>query len=65
MEDPTILKDIITWFGPLGFGWGAALYLAWKYWGLLNDYHTAIVESTKVIEHLTVIIEERTRNRDK
>lgn len=58
--------DIVTIYGPLALGWVAWAYSEWERRSLLRSLqdrsHAAIVESTRVIERLATLIEERTRS---
>ena len=73
--DGSLVKELLSLYGPLAIGWIVAIFLAWRvfterdkpsdtfkaYKDICEDYHAAIVENTRVTERLALLIEERTR----
>lgn len=53
------LKSLVTIYGPLGIGWLVAGYLLVRLLALIDKMHNSIIEYTKAITQLTVVIQER------
>jgi hypothetical protein len=70
-----LVREGLTLYGPLGIGWIVAAVLGWRLYfdtskvlesarqfeKLIDAYHDAIVDNTKVTERLAMLIEERSR----
>lgn len=71
-----LIKEFFSTHGPVAIGWLLAGYLLWHvlgekrkpndqvikaYQDVLDEYHVALVASTRAMEHLATLIEERTR----
>lgn len=53
------VKSLVSVYGPLAFGWIVAVYLLLRLVSLAEKMHNCIVEYTKAITQLTVVIQER------
>jgi hypothetical protein len=81
VEDLNFARDLLTNYGPLIIGWLLAAFLLWHtfrekkqadpeeqmkiYQMVLNEYHLAVVQNTKVLERLATLIEERTARQER
>jgi hypothetical protein len=75
MDIGTLLKELFTDYGAPALPWTVVAYLGWmvlserkprmnvpkEYQELMDNYHDAIVENTRAMERLSLLIEERTR----